>query len=444
MSKWILTFGILKFAAAFLCLELALVLLFLYRQKVGGRRDLYFSYLCLCGSWYFVAGGMINMADTASLVILWTKLSIIGLMPIMVVYPLFIYEFVGMHLEKWTWFTILAAMLFLSLTPTNLLIGNTVQASYLLDLPFMAVRHPLYHIFVLCLGLSLGAATIRAFPHWRQDMDEPLRLIVKSQEFKAALLIALGCVLNDILGIWHIYKTFSLSAVGLSVLCIIITYRILFMQGWLYRSLNRRYVDTITALARMLDAKDGYTAGHSERVSLYADVIAEGMGLSQIEQEIIQRAALLHDIGKIAIPDSILRNPCPLKEEEWIIMKSHADKGKEILSSVEFLLPEIQIAFSHHERYDGDGYPNGLKGKDTPVGAHIIALADAFDAMTSHRAYREAMPIDEVLKEIEEHTGTQFAPAVVKVFKQRLNKILKIRDEAFARQSEKQRVQQPF
>lgn len=425
-----MTFAILKFVASFLCLELGLVLLFLYKQKVGRKRDLYLSFIFFCGSTYFFAVGMRNLSTEASLIIFWTKFSIMGIVPFISVYPFFIYEFIGMQIPKWVHYTPFISGILMLLVPTDFFVKGVTDKSYLLDQPIIAISQPLHLVFLFSLAVLLITVAIKAASFWETNLDESMRLVVRSQEFKWGLFFAIGCGLNDIFGALHLYPTYSISALGLSCLCVIITYRMLFMQGWLYRSLKRRYMETITTLARMLDAKDGYTAGHSERVSLYAGIIAEGMRLSQPEIEIIKRAALLHDIGKIAIPDSILRSPYPLSEEEWGIMKSHAPKGKEILSAVEFLSPEMQMAVAHHERYDGKGYPYELKGGNIPLGAQIIALADAFDAMTSNRAYRKALPIDFILKEIGKHTGTQFAPKVVEAFKSQLERIMAAREKA--------------
>lgn len=177
-------------------------------------------------------------------------------------------------------------------------------------------------------------------------------------------------------------------------------------------------------LADILAVKDNYTAAHSERVSIYSVIIAQGLGLKRKEQETIRRAALIHDIGKIAIPDSILNKSTKPTKEEWEVMKSHIIKGRKLISPYEAFLPEAEIAFSHHERYDGKGYPDGLAKNQIPLGAQIIALADAFDSMTSDRPYRKSLPIHIVLDEIQKNKGTQFAPTVVEAFMTQSKKIL--------------------
>jgi putative nucleotidyltransferase with HDIG domain len=134
------------------------------------------------------------------------------------------------------------------------------------------------------------------------------------------------------------------------------------------------------------------------------------------EWRYITWGALLHDIGKIAVPDGILRKPGKLDEDEWVIMRTHPHAGAEILHSVDFLVPVSEIVLSHHERFDGGGYPRGLAGEEIPVGARIFMIADSFDAMTSDRVYRKAMASEEALAEILRNSGSQFDPAAVRAF----------------------------
>lgn len=136
------------------------------------------------------------------------------------------------------------------------------------------------------------------------------------------------------------------------------------------------------------------------------------------EEELVhvRRGALLHDIGKLAIPDSILLKPGKLTEEEWAIMKKHPEYAYTMLYPIRYLRPALDIPYSHHERWDGKGYPRGLKGEEIPLAARIFAVVDAWDAMRSDRPYRKALPVDEALAEIQKGAGTQFDPKVVEVF----------------------------
>jgi putative nucleotidyltransferase with HDIG domain len=183
-------------------------------------------------------------------------------------------------------------------------------------------------------------------------------------------------------------------------------------------SLGKAYDGTLRSLVAALDARDSETAGHSERVADLTMAIASEMGIPTETDDwrYISWGSLLHDVGKIAIPDHILRKPGPLTPEEWEAMRTHPRAGSEILRSVDFLIPASDIVLAHHERYDGAGYPAGLAGEEIPLGARIFMIADAFDAMTSDRSYRSAMPAEEALAEILRHSGSQFDPASVRAF----------------------------
>jgi diguanylate cyclase (GGDEF)-like protein/putative nucleotidyltransferase with HDIG domain len=177
-----------------------------------------------------------------------------------------------------------------------------------------------------------------------------------------------------------------------------------------------RALSIIYALAATVDAKDHYTYGHSKKVSDYAVALADALGLPKDVIDTIRAAGLLHDVGKIAIPDSILNKKGPLNEDEWELVKAHPKLGIEILRHVIDLVNCIPVILHHHERYDGGGYPNGLKGENIPLESRILAIADSFDAITSIRPYRKQLPIQEALKELKRCAGTQFDPKLVDVF----------------------------
>ncbi len=174
-------------------------------------------------------------------------------------------------------------------------------------------------------------------------------------------------------------------------------------------------LESIEAIARTIDAKDAYTNGHSIRVGFYSRVIAENMGMNSDEVDNIYYIALLHDIGKIAIPDSILNKPGRLTDDEFKVMKSHTTRGAEILKSISTIPQIVEGARSHHEKYDGSGYPEGKKGEDIPFVARIICCADCFDAMASKRVYKEAFSQDVIINEFNRCSGTQFDPEIAKV-----------------------------
>ena len=178
---------------------------------------------------------------------------------------------------------------------------------------------------------------------------------------------------------------------------------------------------TVVAIARTVDAKDARTSDHSKRVAIYAKQIAEAFGLDQKQCRDIEWAAQMHDIGKIAIPDAILNKNSRLTDEEYATMKSHTTRGAEILKDFTLLDNVIDGAEFHHERYDGRGYPKGLKGTDIPLFARIIGVADAFDAMTANRVYRKQMDFSYVLGELEKGRGTQFDPQFVDILLKLIN-----------------------
>jgi cyclic di-GMP phosphodiesterase len=180
--------------------------------------------------------------------------------------------------------------------------------------------------------------------------------------------------------------------------------------------LERSYNLTLEALGNALDLKDAETEGHSKRVTAFTMAIARAMNLPRELRDVIARGAFLHDIGKMAIPDAILRKPGRLTPEEQMLMREHALLGYQMLRKIPFLHDAANIVYSHQERFDGTGYPRGLKGDQIPIGARIFAVADTFDAITSDRPYRAAQSISSARREIQRHSGHQFDPQVVDTF----------------------------
>jgi response regulator RpfG family c-di-GMP phosphodiesterase len=184
----------------------------------------------------------------------------------------------------------------------------------------------------------------------------------------------------------------------------------------LYNELEKSYEATLQALVTALDLRDNETHGHSYRVVEYAVLVAEHMGMGEPDLTWLRRGAILHDVGKIGISDAILRKPGALTPAEWAEMRRHPEMGYQLLKHIHFLRPALDIVLYHQERYDGTGYPRGLRGDKIPFGARIFAVVDTFDAMTSDRPYRQAMSIDAVRDELLRCSGTQFDPQVVQAF----------------------------
>jgi putative nucleotidyltransferase with HDIG domain len=181
-------------------------------------------------------------------------------------------------------------------------------------------------------------------------------------------------------------------------------------------NLERSYDITLEALGDALDLKDAETEGHSKRVTAFTIAIARAMGLPRDQIAMIARGAFLHDIGKMAIPDKILRKPGPLNPEEVTEMREHPYRGYQMIKKIPFLADAAKIVYSHQEFFDGTGYPRGLKGDEIPLGARIFAVADTLDAITSDRPYRAKRSIAEARTEIEKWSGRQFDPEVVTAF----------------------------
>jgi putative nucleotidyltransferase with HDIG domain len=188
-------------------------------------------------------------------------------------------------------------------------------------------------------------------------------------------------------------------------------------------NLERSYDITLEALGDALDLKDAETEGHSKRVTAFTIAIARAMGLPREHIAVIARGAFLHDIGKMAIPDAILRKPDKLNPDEITIMREHAYRGYQMLKKIPFLTEASDIVYSHQEKFDGTGYPRGLKGKEIPLGARIFSVADTLDAITSDRPYRPAQSLQAAREEIERWSGRQFDPEVVRIFLEMPNKI---------------------
>lgn len=198
------------------------------------------------------------------------------------------------------------------------------------------------------------------------------------------------------------------------------------------RRTQKAHTDTVRRLMVAAEYKDVDTAGHIERIGLYSEVVARALRLSPGTVELIRHAAPMHDVGKIGIPDRVLLKPGPLDDDEWVIMRSHTTIGQEILRGSESPLLRMgeRIAASHHEKWNGRGYPNGVEGDAIPIEGRICAVVDFFDALTMNRPYRAAVPVDTVLGMMEEERGEHFDPEILSVFQAVQAEIATIREGA--------------
>lgn len=189
--------------------------------------------------------------------------------------------------------------------------------------------------------------------------------------------------------------------------------------------------EILHTLGNVCESRSKETANHVIRVAHYSELLAKGYGLDSVHVDLIKRASPMHDIGKVAIPDSILKKEGPLTDDERVIMNTHVDEGYELLRKSEKPLFKVAslIAYEHHEKWDGTGYPRGLKGKDISVEGRITALADVFDALSAKRCYKPAWPDDKVLKLLNEENGKHFDPDLIELFFNNLSTIFQIREE---------------
>jgi ribonuclease P protein subunit RPR2 len=204
-----------------------------------------------------------------------------------------------------------------------------------------------------------------------------------------------------------------LALTGLAGLVMILVLRSWLMERRRTRALEASYAVTVQALATAIEAKDHTTGGHIERVRAIGLLLARGLAPREAKDPQMAFGFLLHDIGKLAVPDAILRAPGRLSEDEWALMRRHPEEGARMLAQIPFLDRALDVVRHHHERWDGGGYPDGLAGEQIPRWARIFAVADALDAITAERPYRSRQPFSVALEEIQRNAGGQFDPEVV-------------------------------
>ena len=226
----------------------------------------------------------------------------------------------------------------------------------------------------------------------------------------------LVAAINDCDLFQYILKPFEPEELKIAVQSGLAKYSMASNNKIFYNELRELFYKTIRAISNALDTKDSYTNGHSLRVTLYSMIIAAELGLDDDYMEDIEIAGLLHDIGKIAMPKSILCKNGALTDEEFMVMKSHPIRGEKIVINIKKLQMISEWVKSHHEKWDGTGYPDALKGEQIPLPGRIIALADTYDAMTSTRPYRTALPHEVAVNEIKRCSGTQFDPQLAELF----------------------------
>jgi len=267
-------------------------------------------------------------------------------------------------------------------------------------------------------GMVITEGRPIAVPDIRSDPRHAYPELAAREGLCSMLSVPL-CLKDGIIGVLNIYteKVHLFSQHEINLFTSLASQAAIAIENArLFESLEQIYLEVITALASAIDARDSYTHGHSNRVTEYAVAIAEEMGLEPYEVDVIRNASILHDVGKIGIRESILHKPGKLTKDEVREMQYHPYIGYKILQSVKLLEPVLPLVYHHQEHFDGGGYPEGLKGDAIPLGSRIIAVADAFEAMTSDRPYRLTLASEVALAELRELSGKQFDPVVVDAF----------------------------
>lgn len=258
---------------------------------------------------------------------------------------------------------------------------------------------------VITLGEVLSSKDLRLLEH---DWPHLFRMIFAPLEIQGEAYGLLGTIGH----------AKSYSEIDLEIFCSLGSQAAMAMENAsLYERLHSAFLGTVEALAEAVGSRDPYTGGHAKRVQDQAVRLAREMALSEEEIETLRLSAILHDIGKIGIDDAILRKSGKLTEEEKRQMNEHPRIGAKILSSAEEMAVVVPGVLHHHEWYDGSGYPDGLKGLAIPLHARIIAIVDAFDALTTNRPYRQALPVNKTLDVLDLHSGSHFDPDLLKIFR---------------------------
>jgi PAS domain S-box-containing protein len=255
-------------------------------------------------------------------------------------------------------------------------------------------------------------------PYLANDVSKETRYIGFDKKTKSEIAVPLK-LSTKVIGVINVesYKKNAFDKDDVRILTLIANQAAIAIENsQLYKSLEESYLDTIKTLVSAMEAKDRYTRGHSERVRRYALKIARKLNLNEIQTKELDYAGYLHDIGKIGIKDNLLTKAEPLTDEEYRSIQRHPQIGNNILKDIKHLAATCAIIRSEHERYDGNGYPNGLQKEEIPIGARIIAVADAYDAMTTDRPYHNAISKHEAIKILKKESGKQFDPEVVEAF----------------------------
>jgi putative nucleotidyltransferase with HDIG domain len=419
-----LTFGF--FCTVFL---FSLGLFYLYIKNQFDKKFFYAGLIFLFGAGFLLSAYQINTLPSTANIIFWNRFMYSCIFAFFFIFPLFVYNAIGKVYSKvFCWTTgILSTVLIVLTLFTNLFIKNEL-------VNFAGIYRPeksnISYLFVFILVLWVSYIFIDIINYYKKNRPKLLNIKPMIVGIVIAVVFGLFDVIGTFLNQPLILQIRDPFIFGIFIVMLTFAWTFLSQYSMIFASLdkskeeieklieksNKNFMEFVQLIAKTLDAKDEYTAGHSLRVLDYALKIAEELNLSESDKEVLKQACLLHDIGKIGIPDGILNKSSPLTEKEKMYIINHPLLAKKILGTVSKFKPILDIVYAHHESVDGKGYPEGLDRDKIPLMARIIAVADTYDAMISERPYRRAKSKEEAIEELKNSRDTQLDGEIVNIF----------------------------
>ncbi len=404
------TYSILPFFSFLIGIIITIIFLYYYFFSKNGV-FLYLTYLILAISFYNFCLFHLFAVKDINQIIIYFKLHFLSISLFMLTYIFFIYRIVERPADKYIVLIIISIAILIiinfALFPEDSIIRINNQYKYSLDL--------FYNLF-LFMGYSVAIYGLYLL---RRNTDN-IKNNINIPMFVKSIFYGIFCILllliTDILVILGKINIPPLMPAGFIIYLLFLLFEVLKNQVLYYKILKDNYLQTIMGLIDLLDSRDHYTIKHAYRVSRYAALLANKLGINEDRKQNLKIACLLHDIGKIGIPDKILLKKGKLTKGEWQIIKKHPGEGESILKLVPFLREEAKLVETHHERSNGKGYPDRINENELLVESQLISISDTFDAMTSDRPYRKKFPLLAVLKELNRVKGKQFSKEIVDLF----------------------------
>ncbi len=416
-------YSVLPYLSFLIGLIVSLIFFYFYffsKNKVF----LYFFYLALFASFYNICMGKIFYIQDKLHAVFYLKLCFLASLLTMVMFIITIYKILEKDYDKYIILISAVSFILIILNFQTLFIDSIFQVK-----GQYRVKPTYYYFFyyatiylVFIYGISLLIKNIKSM---HNNINIPLFV----ESFFKVIILLMFLSVTDALNIIGFVKVPPLFSAGSIIYLLAMLFEVAKSNVIYYEILKKSYLQTIVGLADLIDSRDKYTFRHSYRVSRYAVFLAEKLKLNENQCHKLKTVSLLHDIGKIGVPDKILLKEGKLNSSEWEQMKKHPEKGESILQLVSFLREEAKLVRYHHERYDGKGYPDGLEDKEIPLIVSLLSVADCFDAMTSDRPYRNKLSLKEVYEELKKNRGRQFSKEIVDLIIKHWDKIVKLYKE---------------